>query len=527
MSKQLLKNNKKNLSLLLLNLLVFLLISNNVCSRQEETWIEVTISELNKETNEITFLFDKEEFRLKMADNVTFSKKKKKKKKVSIKDIFPGTEANITFTIKNRTRIVTKVQVLNDDESDTKFEGVFESLEDGIAIIDGRKVKLIDKTEIKCKSTKACDCKKGRTFLDFKELSIGCFLTVNAKENANGIYEAKKIEVCRNNYTANDQQLMAAVDNSFNANDLNKVSSIPKNIYAPAHGLHKGNIKIGELNYKLLDNIKIQGYINLVGNKVLPEYAKDEAYGEKHHIYFRFYVIDNEIPNAMAFPNGMIFINTGLLKIMENEAQLATVLGHEIAHITHEHGARRFKTAKIAESGIAKKGMNFAKSIFKKKTKVNETGILDSAFDKALELTTPRNISNLFNKKRETQSDRVGLFYMYSNGYDVREAARFWQNMMLLTKNSSFMQTLTDKTLNMLNTVDTEIDGKSLVNSLGEKGVTALVGSLLETIYTSHPRSIKRYGDINKLLSSTYKGVDLNQYLVGKEEFEKYISPIK
>jgi Zn-dependent protease with chaperone function len=525
MRKQPLKKLRKSPKLLLINLLAFLFISFNSFSQKEETWKDVIISELDKENNEILFMFDKEEFRLKMSDDILF--RKKKKKMVNMNDIFPGTEANISFITKNSTRIVTKVQITVNEDNESKFEGVFESFEEGIAIIDGRKVKLLPGSSIHCDGNKECDCTKGRSFLGFEELSIGSFLTVDAKQNGNGIYEAKNIEVCRNKFTNNDQQLMTAIANSFNATSLTKVSSIPANIYAPVHGLHQGNIKVGDIDYKLLDNIKVQGYVNLVGNRILPDYAKEESYSEKHHVIFRFYVIDNEIPNAMAFPNGMIFINTGLLKIMENEAQLATVLGHEIAHITHEHGAKRFKTAKIAESGLAKKGMNLAKNIFRKKTALKEPGILESAFERALELTTPRNISNLFNKKKETQSDRVGLFYMFNNGYDVREAARFWQNMMLLTKNETFMGTLTNKTFEMLNTVQTEIDGKDFLSTLGEKGTIALVGSILETIYTSHPRSIKRYGDINKLLATTYKNAEMDQYIVGKEEFEKYMSTLE
>ncbi|WP_340200857.1 M48 family metalloprotease [Ascidiimonas sp. W6] len=509
----------------LINLLAFLLISTNSFSQKEEVWKEATIFELNHPEKYIVILFDNEEFKLSLSENVTFLKEKKKS--VSSTEIFPGTTAAISFVVENRSRIVTKVLIDTKDESDDTFEGVFESLEDGIAVIDGRKVTLLPNTSIKCKGAKECNCSKGRSFLGFEELTMGSFLKVEATKGENGIYQAIKIEVCKNNYTKNDQQLMAVVAKSFDASNLNKISIIPGNIYAPANGLHKGNIKVGNIDYKLLDDIKLQGYINLVGNRVLPEYAKEESYGEKHNIYFRFYVIDNEVPNAMAFPNGMIFINTGLLKIMENEAQLATVLGHEIAHITHEHGAKRFKTTKLTESGVGKKGMKWLKNAVKKKTKVKEDGILGAAFDKALAYTTPKNIMNMFDKKKETQSDRVGLFYMHSNGYDAREAAKFWQNMMLLTKNESFMSSVTASTLEMVSAIDTKIEGKDFIGSLGEKGAAALVTQVLETIYTSHPRSVKRYGDINKLLATTYKNIDFDQYMIGKEDFEKYMTPIR
>ena len=359
-----------------------------------------------------------------------------------------------------------------------------------------------------------------------EEVPVGSFLTVTGSPNASGIYQAVKIEVCKNVFTKNDQLLMEEVAKSFDATQMNRITHIPKNAFNPAYGLHEGNIKVGKIDYKLLDDIKIQGYINLVGNQLLPEYAKQEAFAKEHEVFFRFYVIENDIPNAMAFPNGMIFINTGLLKLMENEAQLATVLGHEIAHVTYEHAAQRFKASRYTESNIGKKGVKWVKNLIKKKARVSDDGIMGSAFDKAMEYTTPKNIMKIFDKKKETQSDRVGLFYMYNSGYDLREAARFWQIMVNNTKNETFMNNMTSNAWEMLNTIEGEFDG-DLLKNLGEEGSNILVTEILETVYTSHPLSVKRFGDISKLLATSYKEIDFTQYSTGKEAFDTYIATIK
>ncbi|WP_340066504.1 M48 family metalloprotease [Ascidiimonas aurantiaca] len=493
-------------------------------AQEEETWKEVTIFEFTAPYEQMIISFDKEEFTLLANEKTQFLKSKNKP--VSKDVIFPGTTATVSFSIENRKRVLTKVVIAEDDSDGDTFEGVFEALENGIAHIDGRKVILTSKAAITCKKGGECNCSKGRSFLDMEEVPIGSFLTVTGSPNTNGIYQAVKIEVCKNSFTKNDQLLMEEVVKSFDASQMNRITHIPDNAFSPAYGLHEGNIKVGKIDYKLLDDIKIQGYINLVGNQLLPEYVKQEAFAKEHEVFFRFYVIENDIPNAMAFPNGMIFINTGLLKLMENEAQLATVLGHEIAHITYEHAAQRFKASKYTESNIGKKGVKWVKKLIKKKARVSDDGILGSAFDKAMEYTTPKNIMNIFDKKKETQSDRVGLFYMYNSGYDLREAARFWQIMVNSTKNETFMNNLTSNAWEILNTVEGELDG-DLLKNLGEEGSNVLVTEILETVYTSHPLSVKRFGDINKLLATSYKEIDFTQYSTGKEAFDTYMAAIK
>ena len=83
------------------------------------------------------------------------------------------------------------------------------------------------------------------------------------------------------------------------------------------------------LVYNDLDTTK---YITKVGQAVLP------GGPEYQNVHWQFFILRDAIPNAFALPNGSIYVHTGLLAILENEAQLAGVLAHEETHVMNRHG---------------------------------------------------------------------------------------------------------------------------------------------------------------------------------------------
>jgi len=502
-----------------------LLLSTQFIAAQEEVWKEATIVAFTAPYDTIKISYDAEEFTFEVSEKTKFLLGKKKE--IAKSKIFVGSTVDLFLVIENRKRKLVTIKVTEGEYGDVKkFVGVFESYEGDVAFIDGRKVELTNTTTIKCDGRGNCACSKGRSFLGFNELALGSFLTVYAEQDENGVYKASKIEVCKNTFGKIDQEYMSNLAKNFDASGLKQFNAIPKGIFKAAKGLHNGTIKLGNMEFKLLDDIRIQGYINMIGNRLLPTYAKDDGFSQEHEVDFRFYVIDSDVPNASALPNGMIFIHTGLLKLMENEAQIAAVLGHEIAHVTYEHGIREYKTTRVTNSNLGKKTSKWLKGAFKKKMNVGEGTLLDGAVDSALAYTTPENVVSLFNKKYETQSDRAGLFYMSEAGYDPREAANFWQIMIDNTGNQKFMGTVFNSTLQMINNLQTDLKDTNL-NSLGEEGVNMLVKNMLETVYTSHPRTIKRYGDINNLLTTTYVNTDFSKLEIGKESFNGQMKKLK
>ena len=83
---------------------------------------------------------------------------------------------------------------------------------------------------------------------------------------------------------------------------------------------------------KTLDDPLLDEYLARVGDRLVPEEVR-EAGGPG----FKFGVVRDPTLNAFAMPNGRVFVHTGLLSRLDNEAQLATILGHEMTHVTHRH----------------------------------------------------------------------------------------------------------------------------------------------------------------------------------------------
>jgi len=127
-------------------------------------------------------------------------------------------------------------------------------------------------------------------------------------------------------------------------------------------------------------------------------------------VEFRFYVIENGEINASALPDGAILVNTGLLGALENEAELAFVLSHEIAHITQAHSWRhvhdtRTKRVLLVIAAAAASAYIGDLAIF-----LRDLGLLW--------------IWNGYGRGLENQADRLALQSLIEHGYDPRQAAR-------------------------------------------------------------------------------------------------------
>lgn len=104
-----------------------------------------------------------------------------------------------------------------------------------------------------------------------------------------------------------------------------------------------------EQELKVLDNPAITAWVKRIGTNIAKAARNDIPKG----IQLTFKVIDDDATvNAFAMPGGYIYIYTGLLKTAENEAEIAAVMGHEIAHVTRRHIAKRL-TAQYGLSAIA------------------------------------------------------------------------------------------------------------------------------------------------------------------------------
>ncbi len=161
-------------------------------------------------------------------------------------------------------------------------------------------------------------------------------------------------------------------------------------------------------NYPLLKDEKINKYINLVGKGVA-------LYGGRPELQYHFGVLDTDEINAFATPGGYIFITKGALLKMEDEAQLAAVLGHEIGHIVQKHVVTELKikgSKGSADGGLA--------SIIG-----GSTGSFRVALDQALDKAADIIINKGYKVEDEIEADRAGILFSYMAGYDTLALKRF------------------------------------------------------------------------------------------------------
>ena len=89
-----------------------------------------------------------------------------------------------------------------------------------------------------------------------------------------------------------------------------------------------------------MDDPELLAYIDSVGRRVIAEGKRDE-------VDYRFQILDMPVPNALALPDGQIFVSRGLLLLVNSEDELAGVLAHEIAHVEENHASERENLALV------------------------------------------------------------------------------------------------------------------------------------------------------------------------------------
>jgi predicted Zn-dependent protease len=151
------------------------------------------------------------------------------------------------------------------------------------------------------------------------------------------------------------------------------------------------------------------------------EFLKESGAGDKIKNYkWEFNVIkDAKTANAWCMPGGKVAVYTGILPFTKNEAGLAVVLGHEVAHAIAEHGNERMSQALIAQLG----GVALAVALAKQPEETTQL------FMAAYGITANVGVLLPYSRLHESEADRIGLTLMAKAGYDPHEAVRFWQAM--------------------------------------------------------------------------------------------------
>ena len=134
---------------------------------------------------------------------------------------------------------------------------------------------------------------------------------------------------------------------------------------------------------------------------------------------WEFNLVDNKEVNAWCMPGGKVVVYTGLLPITQNEAALAIVLGHEIAHAVAQHGSERMSQGLLQQLGGAALQVALA----------NKPAQTQNIFMTAYGVGSNVGAMLPFSRKAETEADKYGLYFAAMAGYHPQEAVPFWQRM--------------------------------------------------------------------------------------------------
>jgi len=159
--------------------------------------------------------------------------------------------------------------------------------------------------------------------------------------------------------------------------------------------------------YGALEAPALTRYVERVGQGLV-------RVSHRPHLIYHFTVLDSPILNAFALPGGYIYVTRGLLEELNNEAELAGVVGHEVGHVTARHGAQRY--TQVAGYQLLK-GL----AIALQPGLANWTQLSDLGFSAAV---------SGYGRANEFQSDQLGLEYAAAAGYDTGQLHHFFETLL-------------------------------------------------------------------------------------------------
>lgn len=421
-----------------------------------------------------------------------------KKKSLDKNYLRSGLEVEIKGEKLGSEISATSIQVKT-DLKDEKILGYFERLDKNspqgeIAWISGQTVRFDTGAII------AGDNEwKGKTFKSFDEMMLGSEVELRGERKIDGIFYVKKGQTRPNMFTQADNRLREQVRKAAQSYvtlpaaglTTGKIGSQPVEFMMSSQMPPKtGEIRTGktapgqesqnfpqieaevtppvaagknwiaEAGGQKFELLPLPEYLAKVGNSLVPEYQKNLPKGDPSKIDFRFYVVKDNSFNAFALPDGTVVVHSGLLAQLTNESQLAAVLGHEIAHVTHEHSRRKMRRESII------KNTTMAACLL--------TG----------NCTTALLVGNLFkldfSRDLEDEADRVGLYYLSQTGYDPRQAPQVWRQVL---------------------------------NNQGEQS------KMKNFLYSGHSRPTERMKNLNREIALNQNKVNLNAANLGTERY--------
>lgn len=377
----------------------------------------------------------------------------------------PGMETILHFEYFNKTAtsVVQSVTVTTDFSKKESIKGILETTNEQ-ARIDGHLVQLEPGIILQGANSTKNEGFKGKTFSSFTQLTPGWILDLEGKYREDGVFLVKEGKVYPDDHSDVDDVLKEK---------LNYVIRIDNT---------KNTVTMGDTTFKVVNDPTINDFIKKMGTKLIPSYLKGMNTTSRNYIDFRFHVIVDDSFNACAYPNGNVFINTGLILAVENPSQLAAVIGHEISHVINKHGRKKFNqenNINIAKNLVGKAG-GIINSLAKSSTGTQNTTNKITFWGV---MGVPLLVS-AYSRDLERQADRCGLTLVENAGYDPREASAMWYALHKRTEQK-------------------KESSDDLLSDAENKIMTSL--------YSSHPRTVKRAHDTAMLIAKNWQQVDFSE----------------
>lgn len=215
---------------------------------------------------------------------------------------------------------------------------------------------------------------------------------------------------------------MRLPDGKISAEKVELGSPAPADAYKMPHGLEVVRAKDPQTGIDVIEfrrGKKVDGRMKLFPDKTVQTYVSDlgtsllpaGAAGTSKALEFRFFVVEDSSINAAALPDGTVLVNTALLGAVDNEAQLAFVLSHEISHTLQVHYWREVHETRPQRIGLLIAGIAAGAFIGDLGTFMAEVGMIA--------------VINGHQRELENQADRLGLQNVIERGYDPRPAPGF------------------------------------------------------------------------------------------------------
>ena len=450
----------------------------------------VTVREFKVPYKILPVLVEKDESRypvLEINEQTVF--KKDRKTVLPLSNLKQGMRVVVIVDYLQKSNRAIAKEILLDPGyyGSTTLEGIYEDLIGERAFVDGQTVVLG-----KDKKLKGQEGWKGKEFSKFSDMQLGSSLKIRGKRDLEGMITAESGTVT---------PILMADDDRLLRKGISLVMKVDLN-----------EIKIGtKKRMPIIATRALQDYITTIGDKLIPKYLKELPIDHPDRIDFRFYIVKDELVNAAALPDGVVLINTGLLKSLKNEAQLCAVVGHEVAHVLYKH-----HTAKMRNTNDWK-GVPIAAAVVAGSVYGADAGL---AVGLMTEVVAKMSM-NSFSRKKESQADRIGLYYMVNAGYDPREAALFWQGRM-----QEAQQKMEEKQIRAA--------GQSLALSLtggsdladDEDDKEEETQEAVSNYDPTHPKLKDRFVNINFLLATTYSNADYSKLKTGEKEYRLFLDQL-